>query len=133
MYFSSAFFIKKLLSLKVFGEKKDAIFTKRELFIRNLPFYSCCGGLILISLIYWYGTLFKAGEFEKKLEDGTFYYQGLAKDIESGAVDSAQLFSVNDDGKVVPGEIEFLFSGSKTTCQTCRCTMAVFPSVNGSF
>lgn len=98
---SSAFFIKKLLSLKVFGEKKDAIFTKRELFIRNLPFYSCCGGLILISLIYWYGTLFKAGEFEKKLEDGTFYYQELAKDIESGAVDSAQLFSVNDDGKVI--------------------------------
>ncbi len=98
---SSAFFIKKLLSLKVFGEKKDAIFTKRELFIRNLPFYSCCGGLILISLIYWYGTLFKAGEFEKKLEDGTFYYQKLAKDIESGAVDSAQLFSVNDNGKVI--------------------------------
>lgn len=98
---SSAFFIKKLLSLKVFGEKKDAVFTKRELFIRNLPFYSCCGGLILISLIYWYGTLFKAGEFEKKLEDGTFYYQELAKDIESGAVDSAQLFSVNDDGKVI--------------------------------
>ncbi len=98
---SSAFFIKKLLSLKVFGEKKDAIFTKRELFIRNLPFYSCCGGLILISLIYWYGTLFKAGEFEKKLEDGTFYYQELAKDIESGAVDSAQLFSVNDNGKVI--------------------------------
>ncbi len=98
---SSAFFIKKLLSLKVFGEKEDAIFTKRELFIRKLPFYSCCTGLLLISIIYWYGTLFKASEFEKKLEDGTFYYQSLAKDIESGAIDSAQLFSVNEEGKVI--------------------------------
>lgn len=98
---TSSFFIKKLLSMKVFGENKEATFTKREIFIRKLPFYTCCGGLLLISLIYWYGTLFKAGEFEKRLEDGTIYYQELAKDIESGAIDSAQLFAVNESGKVV--------------------------------
>lgn len=98
---TKAFFIKKLLSMKVLGKKKDATFTKRELFIRKIPVYSCCIGLLLISLIYWYGTLFKAGEFQKKLEDGTFYYQGLVKDIESGAVDTAQLFSVNENGGVI--------------------------------
>ncbi|MBQ3679133.1 MAG: hypothetical protein II929_06455 [Succinivibrio sp.] len=98
---SLSFFIKKLLSLKVFGKKNDAQFTKREIFIRKLPFYTCCALLLMISMNYWYGTLFKAGEFEKKLEDSTVYYQKLLNDIDSGAIDSAQLFSANENGDVI--------------------------------
>lgn len=98
---SRPYFISSFISKIVGVSQNAAQFTKRELFIRRIPRYACYACLGILSIVYWYGSLVKAPELEKRLQDDTYFYRDLAKQFDNGNINASRLFSVDYSGNGV--------------------------------